>query len=218
MTYLEISGRVSKGGQKTNDKTPIYVRIFDGNWAEINSVEIADGSEFEVQAGGSDVYNVKFECDGYLPFYLKDFGTGSYTVGSGDSWDTVTLVPGDTTWNEENDNQWSDDVLNAADAAYVRSCLGATRGDSDFNPSMDADGDNVISQADLDAFCAFYEELGDEEYVIPQNILNLDLNSDDVINDTDYKLLEDSGASEEQLAAFQSELNGVRDTNTWVYI
>ncbi len=215
---LTISGKVEKGGQKTADDTPIFIRIFNGDWAEINSKEISDGESFSVGAGGSDVYHVKFECDGYLPFYLKDFGTGSYQVGSGDSWDTVTLVPGDTTWNEENDNQWSDDVLNAADSAYVKSCLGATRGDSDFNPSMDADGDNVISQADLNAFCAFYENLGDKEYELPQDIQDLDINLDGVINDTDYKLLEDSGASEEELAAFKSELSGVRQTDTWVYI
>lgn len=215
---LTISGKVKKGGQKTADDTPIFIRIFNGDWAEINSKEISDGESFSVDAGGSDVYHVKFECDGYLPFYLKDFGTGSYQVGSGDSWDTITLIPGDTTWNEENDNQWSDDVLNATDSAYVKSCLGATRGDSDFNPSMDADGDNVISQADLNAFCAFYKNLGDKEYELPQDIQGLDINLDGVINDTDYKLLEDSGASDEELAAFKSELSGVRQTDTWVYI
>lgn len=154
------------------------------------------------------MYHVKFECDGYLPFYLKDFGTGSYTVGSGDSWDTVTLVPGDTTYNADNDNQWSDDVINSSDSAYVQSCLGATRGDSNFNPSMDADGDNVISQADLDAFCAFYENLADDEYyTLSQYVQSLDINLDGVINDTDYKLLEESGASESELADFKSELD-----------
>ena len=215
---LKISGKVEKGGQKTADDTPIFVHIFNGDWAKLSSKEISDGDSFSVEASGSDVYHVKFECDGYLPFYLKDFGTGSYTVGSGDSWDTVTLIPGDTTWNEENDNQWSDDVLNAADSEYVKSCLGATRGDSDFNPSMDADGDNVISQDDLEAFCEFYENLGDDEYELPQYIQDLDINLDGVINDYDYKLLEDSGASEDELADFNSELSGVRQSDTWVYI
>lgn len=214
---LTITGNVVTEG---NENTPVYVRIFNGDWAEIESKKVADsgGGKFTVSASGSDVYHVKFECDGYLPFYLKDFGTGSYTVGSGDSWDTVTLIPGDTTWNEENDNQWSDDVLNAADSEYVKSCLGATRGDSDFNPSMDADGDNVISQDDLEAFCEFYENLGDDEYELPQYIQDLDINLDGVINDYDYKLLEDSGASEDELADFNSELSGVRQSDTWVYI
>lgn len=98
-TQLTVTGKVRKGtvnGYAASDNTPIYVRVFNGDWAEINSVEIADGEEFSVDASGSDVYHVKFECDGYLPFYLKDFGTGEYQIGSGESKDTVTLVPGDT--------------------------------------------------------------------------------------------------------------------------
>lgn len=63
----------------------------------------SDGG-YSVTAGGSDVYHVKYECDGYLPFYLKDFGTGTYLIGSGDSNDTITLVPGDTTYNAGNGN------------------------------------------------------------------------------------------------------------------
>ena len=216
---LTISGKVEKGGQKTADDTPIFVRIFNGDWAEIASQEISDGGSFSVEAGGSDVYHVKFECDGYLPFYLKDFGTGSYQVGSGNSWDTITLIPGDTTWNEENGNQWSDDVLNAADSAYVQSCLGATRGNSDFNPSMDADGDNVISQADLDKFCEFYDSLEDDEYYeLSQYVQDLDINKDGVINDTDYKILEESGASEDELANFKGELDSARTVNSEVYV
>lgn len=102
-------------------------------------------------------------------------------------------------------------MINASDSAYVQSCLGAYRGDSNFNPSMDADGDGTISQADLDAFCAFYENLDDgEQYILPQSILDLDINHDGVINDTDYELLEESGASESELANFKSELSGVR--------
>lgn len=33
---LKISGKVEKGGQKTADDTPIFVRIFNGDWAEIS--------------------------------------------------------------------------------------------------------------------------------------------------------------------------------------
>ncbi len=219
---LTVTGSVQKGavaGYTANDDTHIFVRIFNGNWEEIAYTDVGNGGSYSVTADGSDVYHVKFECDGYLPFYLKDFGTGSYQAGSGDSPDTITLVPGDTTWNEENENQWSDDVINSADSAYVKSCLGATRGDSDFNPSMDADGDNVISQADLDAFCAFYEKLGDDEYYeLSQYVLELDINKDGVINDTDYKILEESGASEAELANLKSELDYARTENSWVYI
>ena len=94
---------------------------------------------------------------------------------------------------------------------YVQSCLGAYRGDSDFNPSMDADGDNIISPADLKAFCDFYNHLADDEYYeLPQNVQNLDINLDGVINDTDYLLLMDAGAGEEELAAFKAEVDSAR--------
>lgn len=176
---LIITGKVEKGGQKTADDTPIFVRIFNGDWAELNSVELADGGSFSVEASGSDVYHVKFECDGYLPFYLKDFGTGKYQVGSGESWDTIILIPGDTTWNEDNDNQWSDDVLNAADSAYVRSCLGAYRGDSDFNPCMDTNRNGQISYNEKTNFLKFYTDLGDEQIDISgMSASNYDINND----------------------------------------
>jgi len=219
---LTITGKVQKGivdGYNVSDNTPIYVRIFNGDWEEIAYQEVSNGGEYSVTGENSDVYHVKFECDGYLPFYLKDFGTGAYQIGSGESWDTVTLVPGDTTYNEDNDNQWSDDVLNANDLAYVQSCLGATRGDSDFNPSMDADGDNFISQADLDAFCQLYFDLKEGTYYeLSQYVQDLDINKDGVINDTDYKILEELGASEAELADFKSELDSARTVGSGVYI
>ena len=217
---LTVTGIVKQGViNRIDDKTPIYVRIFDENWNEIEYQELRSGDSYSVTASsGSGIYHVKYESDGYLPFYLKDFGTGTYTVGSGDSRNAVTLVPGDTTWNEEHDNEWSDDVINGKDLAYVQSCLGAYRGDSDFNPSMDADGDNIISPADLKAFCDFYDHLADDEYYeLPQNVQNLDINLDGVINDTDYLLLMDAGAGEE-LAAFKAEVDSARDVNSWVYI
>ena len=218
---LTVTGIVKQGViNGIDDKTPIYVRIFDENWNEIEYQELRSGDSYSVTASsGSGIYHVKYESDGYLPFYLKDFGTGTYTVGSGASRNTVTLVPGDTTWNEEHDNEWSDDVINGKDLAYVQSCLGAYRGDSDFNPSMDADGDNIISPADLKAFCDFYDHLADDEYYeLPQNVQNLDINLDGVINDTDYLLLMDAGAGEEELAAFKAEVDSARDVNSWVYI
>ncbi len=146
---LKISGKVEKGGQKTADDTPIFVRIFNGDWAEIASKEISDGGSFSVEAGESDVYHFKSECNGYLPFYLKDFGTGSYQVGSGNSWDTVTLVPGDTTYNADNDDQWSDDVIDANDAAYVRQFIGKRKACGDYEADFNMNGDGSIDAKDL---------------------------------------------------------------------
>ncbi len=37
--------------------------------------------------------------------------------------------------------------------------MDAYRGDSDFNPSMDADGDGTVDQGNLDAFVALYTPL-----------------------------------------------------------
>ena len=184
---LTVTGKVQKGivnGYTASDNTLIYVRIFNGNWEEIAYQKISDGGKYTVTAGGSDVYHVKFECDGYLPFYLKDFGTGAYQIGSGKSWDTVTLVPGDTTWNEENDNQWSDDVLNSSDASYVESCRNAYRGDPGFNPSMDHDGDGIVSDADWDYFYRLYEELGEDEFydMSQSDMYQYDLDNNGVIN------------------------------------
>lgn len=239
---LTVTGSVCKGtvnGLTASDNTPIYVRIYNGDWEEISSVKISDGESYTVIGSESDVYHVKYECDGYLPFYLKDFGTGTYEVGSGGSANTVTLVPGDTTWNEDNDNLWSDDVINAADLAYVQSCFGAYRGDSDFNPSMDIDGDNIVSQADLNAFCDFYDTLDENNYYeLPAEIIALDVNSDGVINWYDYDILErivngeesadgysvpdlagsDGYFTAEDLEAYETYLASARTVESWVYV
>ena len=142
---LTVTGIIKQGViNGIDDKTPIYVRIFDENWNEIEYQELQSGDSYSVTASsGSGIYHVKYESDGYLPFYLKDFGTGTYTVGSGDSRNTVTLVPGDTTWNEEHDNEWSDDVINGKDLAYVQSCLGAYRGDDAFAKYLKLSDDEI---------------------------------------------------------------------------
>ena len=221
---LTVTGKVQKGtvdGYATSDNTPIYVRIFNGNWEEIAYQEISDGGEYTVTAGGSDAYHVKFECDGYLPFYLKDFGTGAYQIGSGKSWDTVTLVPGDTTWNEENDNQWSDDVLNSSDVSYVESCRNAYRGDPGFNPSMDHDEDGMVSDADWDYFYRLYEELGEDEFY-DMNQLDMyqyDLDNNGVINYYDLQLKQkDTGATEAELADFASVVKSARDYESPAFV
>ena len=221
---LTVTGKVQKGtvdGYATSDNTPIYVRIFNGNWEEIAYQKISDGGKYTVTAGGSDVYHVKFECDGYLPFYLKDFGTGAFQIGSGDSPDTVTLVPGDTTWNEENDNQWSDDVLNSSDASYVESCRNAYRGDPGFNPSMDHDEDGMVSDADWDYFYRLYEELGEDEFY-DMNQLDMyqyDLDNNGVINYYDLQLKQkDTGATEAELADFASVVKSARDYESPAFV
>lgn len=212
---LSVSGYVGQYGTYS-DLTKVKILIFDG-WDLVNETTASANGFFTVAAYGlgSDT-NVKIECDGYLPRFYKGMGYGSYWLGSSD--EPEMLLPGDTTWNEEQSNQWSDEQINSADTAYVQSCLGAYVGDSDFNPSMDADGDNIISQADLNAFCAFYENLGDTEYELPQYICDMDMNADGVINETDYEIFISNDITEEEYNNFVSEFNGIRQPDTWAYI
>lgn len=187
---LTVSGKVTLGevsGHTRTDNPPIYVRIYTGDWQELTHQTIHNGETYNVsfESGYSDVYHVKYECDGYLPFYLKDYGTGSFVVGSNGSHDTVTLVPGDTTYNTESNNQWSDDNLTSDDAQYVSSCLYAVRGASDYLDWLDYDGDGEISQDDVNAVQEIYADMGDESIDVPSNASSYDLNNDGVINSND---------------------------------
>ena len=220
---LTVTGIVKQGViNGIDDKTPIYVRIFDENWNEIEYQELRSGDSYSVTASsGSGIYHVKYESDGYLPFYLKDFGTGTYTVGSGDSRNTVTLVPGDTTWNEEHDNEWSDDVINGKDLAYVQSCLGAYRGDDAFNFSIDLNGNGIIDQEELlqaqDVINSASESQQDANaaYIY-------DLNGDAYINHLDMQIMESLiGYNSSEISDLDFNGNGVideEDLNSYISI
>lgn len=193
---LIVSGNIVLGevpGVSREDNPPIFIRIYNGNWEELTHTTVHSGDSYNVSIPGgySDVYHVKFECDGYLPFYLKDFGVGSFVLGSGGSHDTLTLIPGDTTNNPEYENQWSDDNLNIYDAEYVESCFGAIKGASDFNIIMDSDGNGDVSQEELNEWQNFYIELGDESIIVPENASYYDVNDDGIINYNDYQALYD---------------------------
>ena len=220
---LTVTGIVKQGDVNgIKDKTPIYVRIFDENWNEIEYQELRSGDSYSVTASsGSGIYHVKYESDGYLPFYLKDFGTGTYTVGSGASRNTVTLVPGDTTWNEEHDNEWSDDVINGKDLAYVQSCLGAYRGDDAFNFSMDLDDDGKIYQAELlDAQNAINSASESQQDANAAYIY--DLNGDACINHLDmYIMASFVGYDSSEISDLDFNGNGIideEDLNSYISI
>jgi len=188
---LTVSGIVSLGevSEVTRyDDPPIYIRIYTGDWQELTHQTVHNGESYNVsiEGGYSDVYHVKYECDGYLPFYLKDYGTGSFVVGSNGSHDTVTLVPGDTTYNANDNNQWSDDNLTSDDANYVSSCLHAVKGASDYLDWMDMDGDGTISQSDVNEIQAMYINMDEDSISVPSNISAYDLNNDNVINTNDF--------------------------------
>lgn len=188
---LTVSGKVALGEVSDStraDDPPIFIRIYNGNWEELYHKTFHNGDDYNVTIpfGYSDVYHVKFECDGYLPFYLKDCGAGHFILGTGGSHDTLTLIPGDTTYNANNNNQWSDDNLTSADAQYVSSCLHAIRGASDFNDLLDRNQDGVISQEEVNYIQDYYISLGDESIDVPSNAASYDLNGDGVININDF--------------------------------
>ncbi len=243
---LTVSGYVEKGtvpNHTESDSTPIYIRVFNGNWEEIASVQANQNGSYTVTASGSDVYHVKFECDGYLPFYLRDFGTGSYKVSSDSSndvnKDTIILIPGDTTYNADNGNLWSDDKLTAEDAEYVWEHVGSQIGDPDFNPTMDINGDGVISEEEKHAFSHFYDDLintGGSYDMSGWSVLTYDIDLNGVINEHDYDLLYDmvyNGLStsgwhipdfvdgtptESDLQIFREKVDASHIVNTDVYI
>ncbi len=226
VSELAVTGKVCKGtvnGYAASDNTPIYVRIFNGNWEELAYQEVSDGGEYSVIADGSDVYHVKFECDGYLPFYLKDFGTGAYQIGSGESKDTVTLVPGDTTYNERENNQWSDDRIDGNDVEYVRSCKDAYQGDPGFNPSMDCDGDGIVDfdGEDWRIFYSLYENLKENTYYDFDDlgVSHYDIDGNGVINYYDLMLKKSDGsASDEEIASLEEAVNSTRIPNSAEFI
>ncbi|MDE6088105.1 MAG: hypothetical protein K2G25_06935, partial [Oscillospiraceae bacterium] len=218
---LTITGRVCRGtvencNTPVNDSTPVYIRIFNGDWEEIACTEIQDGENYSVSAKGSNVYHVKFECDGYLPFYLKDFGTGTYQIGSGDSKNTITLIPGDTTYNEDNGNQWSDDVFNANDTAYVHSLIGSRPGDDTFNFSLDLNGDGMIDGNEQFSAREMIQDWSKSDQIEVTRAWNeaqkYDLNGDFVINNTDFKLIGSwIGADASEVSDLDTNRNGIID-------
>ena len=153
---LSIFGYVGQYGTYS-DLTKVKILIFDG-WDLANETTADADGFFTVSAYGlGPDTNVKIECDGYLPRFYKGMGYGSYMLGSSE--EPEMLIPGDTTWNEEQDNQWSDEQINSSDAAYVQSCIDAYAGDEDYNISCDWDGDGTITQADLDNAKAYIESV-----------------------------------------------------------
>ena len=65
---LTITGYVKKGvvsGCAASDDTPIYVRIFNGDWAELKFTEISDGEKFIINASVA-----KSEGDSFSPKVL----------------------------------------------------------------------------------------------------------------------------------------------------
>ena len=77
---LTITGKVQKGtvnGHAASDNTPIYVRIFDGDWNEIESWEVSEGEEYTATVTGSRCTRRGFRWD-RPPEYPEPASAGTH--------------------------------------------------------------------------------------------------------------------------------------------
>lgn len=158
---LTVSGTIMLGnvdGYETSDDQPIRIIIFDGNWTPLVNETYHNGDQYSVSvsASGSDVFHVKYECDGYLPAILRNIGTGSFVLGSNGSADTLTLVPGNSTFRNDENDYWNEENLTADDAQYVRTFIGAQEGTDDYQSYMDKNADGEIDEFDAGWFESAY--------------------------------------------------------------
>ena len=140
---LNITGYVGQYGTNS-DLSKVKILIFNDWDLAAEAYANADGS-FSVSAGGLGAStNVKIECDGYLPRFYKNMGHGSYQFGTADN--PEMLYPGDSTYNENDNDQWSDEVINSNDASYVRGFIGLRKATGDYVADYDF---NAVSYTHL---------------------------------------------------------------------
>ena len=170
---LIVSGTIMLGtvdGYETSDDQPITITIFDGNWQPLTSETYHNGDQYSVSSSASDVFNVKFECNGYLPAFVRNIGTGSFVLGSNGSGDTLTLVPGNSTYKTNEHDYWNEENLTADDAQYVSTFIGVQEGSDDYQSYMDKNADGVIDEFDIGWFEAAYTENVSAEMAIRKTI------------------------------------------------
>lgn len=194
---MTISGYV---GLEDNRTAEITVLIFDDNWNTIAETKVDSGQYFSVSAldvrSNSATTHVKIECNGYLPRFYKDMGFGSYQLGTADN--PEILYFGDTTYNPDADNQWSDEVINENDLTFVNDQKGKRRGDETYDERYDLNQDGVIDGSDADVIAGYYgHTIVDGALIDPEGyfilggefIIDMDLNEDHVIDADDSNYL-----------------------------
>lgn len=180
---LNITGYVGQYGTNS-DLSKVKILIFNDWDLAAEAYANADGS-FSVSAGGLGAStNVKIECDGYLPRFYKNMGHGSYQFGTADN--PEMLYPGDSTYNENDNDQWSDEVINANDASYVHGFIGKRKATGDYVADFDMNGDGSIDAEDLDIIDRdHYEKKEGEDGYISE----LDIDGDGIIDADDYNYI-----------------------------
>ena len=204
---LNISGYV---GLEDNRTVEISVIIFDDNWNTIAETTVYPNEYFSISAdnikNSTSTTHVKIECDGYLPRFYKDMGFGSYQLGTADK--PEVLYFGDTTYNPDAENQWSDEVINSNDLDFVGNQVGKRKGDEDFDDRYDLNHDGFINNDDIAIIAEYdgynYDENTGNLYTnedknewfnigtVPEyieSILGYDLNGDNVIDSNDQQII-----------------------------
>ena len=177
---LTVSGVVSS--LEDCDVSNAKVIIFNADWQDIATTNVnADGS-FSVTATGftSTATHVKIECNGYLPRFYRNMGYGSYDLGEN------ILIPGDTTYNPDHNNEWSDETIDEHDLAFAYDAVGARRATGDYVADYDLNNDGIIDGTDMQILDDNYYDSydGDDNY-LPE----LDIDQDGHIYVYDYNYI-----------------------------
>lgn len=204
---LNISGYVSLEDNRTEE---ISIIIFDDNWNTLAETTVYPNEYFIISA--NDIKNftstthVKIECNGYLPRFYKDMGFGSYQLGTSEK--PEVLYFGDTTYNPDAGNQWSDEVINYNDLDFVSNQIDKRKGDENFDDRYDLNNDGLINNDDISIIAEYdgynYDESTGNLYTneeqnewfykdsvpdLVESILKCDLNGDNVIDGNDQQVI-----------------------------
>lgn len=204
---LNISGYVSLEDNRTEE---ISVIIFDDNWNTLAETTVYPNEYFSISTNGiknsTSTTHVKIECNGYLPRFYKDMGFGSYQLGTSEK--PEVLYFGDTTYNPDAENQWSDEVINYNDLDFVSNQIDKCKGDENFDDRYDLNNDGLINNDDISIIAEYdgynYDESTGNLYTneernewfdkdsVPdyvESILKCDLNGDNIIDSNDQQVI-----------------------------
>lgn len=201
---LTIQGYVSLATiqiENLRNNQKIKVIIFNDSWETIGEAVISPNQYFEVSVDTSNTSttHVKIECDGYLPRFYKDMGHGGYQLGTESN--PEILLPGDTKYNKDNSNQWSDEVIDANDVNFVGEQLGKRQRSENYYEQYDVNGDNIIDSLDGDIIRNYaghtivdgnlYDTNGNQIFG-GEFIIAMDFDNSGVIDENDWNYIYDN--------------------------
>ena len=237
--FNDYENRVALSGYvnlEDNRNCEIKVSIFDENWNTLNSIICYPNQRFELVAENitGNTTHIKVESNGYLPRFYKDMGFGSYQLGTENN--PEVLLFGDTTYNPDVNNQWSDEVIDTNDLNFVYQQEGKIKGDENYNEYYDFNQDGRLDNEDIEKIAqydgAIYENdvwytssTKEYYYTNSSDISKYDLNDDNIINSSDQQVFCDLYPytifkGDEDFAEFaymDIDENGVIDRNDCEY-